>query len=104
MRLFRRVKKMIQKLVPEPLRSLLLWFNIYEEDTKQISTVRTGKLVVILVKIYVNQNEHTLINRTKDKAEKLAGKLNLIVKIIQSYIWNCKSRCCCKLLLRSKSL
>jgi glutamyl-tRNA reductase len=30
------------------------------------------------------KNEHiTLINRTKDKAEKLAGKLNLIVKIIQ---------------------
>jgi glutamyl-tRNA reductase len=30
------------------------------------------------------QNEQiTLINRTKDKAEKLAGKLNLIVKIIQ---------------------
>jgi glutamyl-tRNA reductase len=42
------------------------------------------------------KNEHiTLINRTKSKAEKLAGKLNLIVKIIQNCILNYKSGCCC---------
>jgi glutamyl-tRNA reductase len=42
------------------------------------------------------KNEHiTLINRTKDKAEKLAGKLNLIVKITLNCIWNYKSGCCC---------
>jgi glutamyl-tRNA reductase len=43
---------------------------------------------------HTKNEQITLINRTKDKAEKLAGKLNLIVKIIQSYILNYKSRCC----------
>jgi glutamyl-tRNA reductase len=32
---------------------------------------------------HTKNEQITLINRTKDKAEKLAGKLNLIVRIIQ---------------------
>jgi glutamyl-tRNA reductase len=52
---------------------------------------------------HTKNEQITLINRTKDKAEKLAGKLNLIVKIIQSCISNYKSRCCNSGHRRSKS-
>jgi glutamyl-tRNA reductase len=50
---------------------------------KNILLFGTGKIGQTPVKILVKhtKNEHiTLINRTKDKAEKLATKLNLIVK------------------------
>jgi glutamyl-tRNA reductase len=57
--------------------------NIENIGTKNILLFGTGKIGRNTCENLVKhtKNEHiTLINRTKDKAEKLAGKLNLIVK------------------------
>jgi glutamyl-tRNA reductase len=57
--------------------------NVEHIGTKNILLFGTGKIGRNTCENLVKhtKNEHiTLINRTKDKAEKLAGKLNLIVK------------------------
>jgi len=57
--------------------------NVAEIGSKNILLFGTGKIGRNTCENLVKhtKNEHiTLINRTKDKAEKLAGKLNLIVK------------------------
>lgn len=57
--------------------------NVENIGTKNILLFGTGKIGRNTCENLVKhtKNEHiTLINRTKDKAEKLAGKLNLIVK------------------------
>jgi glutamyl-tRNA reductase len=57
--------------------------NVANIGTKNILLFGTGKIGRNTCENLVKhtKNEHiTLINRTKDKAEKLAGKLNLIVK------------------------
>jgi glutamyl-tRNA reductase len=51
---------------------------------------------------HTKNEQITLINRTKGKAEKLAGKLNLIVDYSELHI-NYKSRCCNSGHRRSKS-
>jgi hypothetical protein len=50
---------------------------------KKHSLFGTGKIVIIQAKIWLNipKMSTSLINRTKDKAERLARKPNLIVKI-----------------------
>jgi glutamyl-tRNA reductase len=57
--------------------------NVEDVGTKNILLFGTGKIGRNTCENLVKhtKNEHiTLINRTKDKAERLAGKLNLIVK------------------------
>ena len=57
--------------------------NVEQISSKNILLFGTGKIGRNTCENLVKhtQNEHiTLINRTKDKAERLAGKLNLIVK------------------------
>ena len=57
--------------------------NVEDIGNKNILLFGTGKIGRNTCEILVKhtKNEHiTLINRTKDKAERLAGKLNLIVK------------------------
>ncbi len=57
--------------------------NVPDVDTKNILLFGTGKIGRNTCENLVKhtKNDHiTLINRTKDKAEKIAGKFNLIVK------------------------
>jgi glutamyl-tRNA reductase len=62
--------------------------NVAHIGNKNILLFGTGKIGRNTCENLVKhtKNEHiTLINRTKDKAEKLAGKLNLIVNCILNY-------------------
>ncbi len=57
--------------------------NVEDIGNKNILLFGTGKIGRNTCENLVKhtKNEHiTLINRTKDKAEKMAGKLNLVVK------------------------